>query len=119
MKKKTSKVTETSADLNYEAMITEKAHEYAPMMLNAFNTQTALLIAIDNSTRFLRTAYDALDGYVTADYFCKHSPLSEYPDQLLALMVIFIESGIFYPTDASASVFSLSNAHLWKFRGLE
>lgn len=118
MKKSKILVTPTTADINYEAEITAKAHEYAPMMLNAFETKTALLVALDNSTRFLKTAYEALDGNVTADYFCKHSPLSEYPDQLLALMVLFIDSGVFYPTDESASVFSLSNAHLWKFRGL-
>lgn len=118
MKKTTRLVTPATADINYEAAITEKANEYAPMMLEAFETKTALLVAIDNATRFLKTAYDALDGNVTAEYFCKHSPLSEYPEQLLTLMVLFVDCGVFYPTSEEASVFSLSNAHLWKFRGI-
>lgn len=114
-----NKITPAVADLNYEANITAKAHEYAPMMQEAFPTKTSLLIAIDNSTRFLKTAYDALDGNVTAEYFCLHGPLSEYPEQLLALMVFFIDSGVFYPTVPEALPFSLGNAKLWKFRMME
>lgn len=116
MKKTTSKVTPATADLNYEADITAKAHEYAFLMRDAFPTETSLLIALDNTIRFLRTAHDSMDGNVTADYLCKHGPLSEYPDQLLTLMLLLVDSGVFYPLDDSASVFSLTNAHLWKLK---
>lgn len=116
-KKSAPKVTPASADLKYEANITEKAKQYAPMFKDAFPTETALLIAVDNSTRFLATAYEALNGNVTADYFCLHSPLSEHPDQLLALMVLFVDCGVFVPTDEKNAVFSLQNAHTWKFAG--
>lgn len=112
-----SKVTPESAKLKYEVYITEKAHEYSEFMKEAFPTQSALLIAVDNSVRFLETAYEALDGNVTADYFLKHSPLSDYPDQLFTLMALFIESGVFYAEDASAQPFSPSNAGSWKFAG--
>ena len=114
---KTPKVTPFTADLNYEKVITEKAKEYAPMIREAFPTQSALLIAVDNSVRFLETAYDALNGEVTADYFCKHGPLTKYPDQLLTLMVLFVDSGVFYPTDPEKVVFNLDNADTWKFVG--
>lgn len=113
----TPKVTPASADMKYEAEITRKAKQYAPMFKDAFPTETALLIAVDNSTRFLATSYEALNGNVTADYFCLHSPLSAHPDQLLALMVLFIDCGVFVPTDEKNLVFSLQNANTWKFAG--
>lgn len=116
-KKSAPKVTPATADLKYEADITAKAKQYAPMFKDAFPTETALLIAVDNSTRFLATAYEALNGNVTADYFCLHSPLSEHPDQLLALMVLFVDCGVFVPTDEKNTVFSMQNAHTWKFAG--
>ena len=114
-----AKVTPESAKLKYEAFITEKAEEYSEMMHRAFPTKSALLIAVDNSVRFLETATEALDGNVTADYFLQHSPLAEYPDQLLTLMVVFIESGVFYPTEESAVPFSPKNAGKWKFAGVK
>lgn len=116
-KNPTPKVTPASADMKYEAEITRKAKQYAPMFKDAFPTETALLIAVDNSTRFLATSYEALNGNVTADYFCRHSPLSAHPDQLLALMVLFIDCGVFLPTDEKNLVFSLQNANTWKFAG--
>lgn len=116
-KKIIEKLTPMVADLKYEEAITKKAQDYAPLFKDTFPTQTALLIAIDNTTRFLQTAYDALDGNVTAEYFCLHGPLAEYPDQLLALMVLLIDAGVFYPTDPSATVFSLANSKLWKYKG--
>ena len=116
-KKSTPKVTPASANLKYEADITKKAKKYAPMFKEAFPTETALLIAVDNATRFLGTAYEALNGNVTADYFCLHSPLLEHPDQLLALMVLFVDCGVFVPTDEKNLVFSLQNANTWKFAG--
>lgn len=112
---KNPKVTPFTADLKYDKAVTDKAREYAPMVRDAFPTQSALLIALDNSVRFLDTAYDALNGEVTAAYFCKHGPLSNYPDQLLTLMVLFVASGVFVPTDPEKSVFSLDNASTWKF----
>lgn len=118
MKKTNGKVTPASADINYEADITAKAKEYAPLVRESFPTETALLIALDNSIRFLNTAYEALDGNVTAEYFCLHSPLSEYPDQLLTLMMLFISSGVFYPVTTEYSVFSLANADKWRLNKL-
>lgn len=115
--KNAPKVTPASAEMKYAADITKKAKEYAPMFKEAFPTESALLIALDNSVRFLSTSYLALNGNVTADYFCLHSPLSEHPDQLLALMVLFVDCGVFVPTDEKNAVFSLQNAHTWKFSG--
>lgn len=116
-KKHEPKVTPISAKLFYEKTITEKAKNYADLFKGAFPTESALLIAVDNSTRFLATSYEALNGNVTADYFCLHSPLSAHPDQLLALMVLFIDCGVFVPTDEKNLVFSLQNANTWKFAG--
>lgn len=115
--KNTPKVTPATAEMNYEKLITDKAKEYAPMIKEAFPTQSSLLIAVDNSVRFLDTAFDALNGEVTADYFCKHGPLAQYPDQLFTLMVLFVDSGVFYPTDPEKTVFNLENADTWKFAG--
>ena len=108
------KITPASADLRYEADITKKAKEFAPMLRDAFPTESALLIAVDNSVRFLKDAMVAFDGNVTADYFCLHGPLSNYPEQLLSLMLIFVSTGVFYPTDEHKTVFSLENASMWK-----
>lgn len=112
------KVTPESAKLKYEAFITEKAEEYSELMHDAFPTKSALLIAVDNSVRFLETASEALNGNVTADYFLRHGPLSEYPAQLFTLMALFIECGVFRPTDESALTFSPDNADKWKFTGI-
>lgn len=117
MRHSAPKVTPVTATLHYEAMITEKAKEYVTMFRASFPTESSLLIAVDNSTRFLATSYEALNGNVTADYFCLHSPLSAHPDQLLALMVLFIDCGVFVPTDEKNLVFSLQNANTWKFAG--
>ena len=114
--KPTLKVTPESAKLNYEAFITAQATEFAPMLQAAFPTQSALLIALDNSVRYLGTASETLP-VVTADDFCMHGPLSSYPDQLLALMVLFVASGVFVSTDPEVQVFSLKNASKWKFTG--
>ena len=113
----TPKVTPESAKLNYEAFITEKAKEFAPMLQEAFPTQSALLIALDNSVRYLGTASETMPS-VTAETFCMHGPLNSYPDQLLALMVLFVASGVFVSTDPEVQVFSIKNADKWKFTGI-
>ncbi len=109
------KVTTISADLKYEAYITEKSKEFAPMMREAFPTESALLIALDNSTRFLRTAYDSMDGNVTAEYYLLHGPLSNYPDQALTMMVLFVASGVFKPSDPESGAFSVKDSSKWTY----
>lgn len=116
MKQSTSKVTPITATLNYEAMITGMAQEYAPMIREAFPTQSALLIALDNSVRYLGTASETMPK-VTADDFCMHGPLNSFPNQLLALMVLFVASGVFVSTDPEVQVFSIKNASKWVFTG--
>lgn len=115
--KNAPKVTPETAKLKYEAMITEKAQEFAPMVRDAFPTKSALLIALDNSVRFLETSMVALGTQVTADYFCMHGPLTQYPDQLFTLMMLFVATGTFASTDPEVSVFSLENAPKWVFTG--
>lgn len=113
--KKAPKVTPESAKLNYEAFITEKAKEFSPMLHDAFKTETSLLIAIDNSVRFLNISSDAFGGKVSAEYFILHGPLSEYPDQSLSLMVLFVASGVFVPEDSSLVCFNIKDSSKWFF----
>ena len=108
------KVTPVSADLKYEAYITEKAKEFSPMLHEAFPTESSLLIAIDNTVRFLNTANETMPGQVTAKYYLVHGPLSNYPDQALALLVLFVASGVFQHTTAGKA-FSIKEAGDWKF----
>ena len=42
--KNTPKVTPATAEMNYEKLITDKAKEYAPMIKEAFPTQSSLLM---------------------------------------------------------------------------
>lgn len=114
-----SKVTSISAKLFYEKAIADKAKNYAELFRGAFPTESSLLIALDNAVRFLSTSYVALNGNVTADYFCLHSPLANYPDQLLSLMVLFVDCGVFVPTDENHLTFSLDCANTWKFAGFQ
>ena len=114
--KNTPKVTPESAKLNYEAFITAQANEFAPMLQEAFPTKSALLIALDNSVRYLGTAKETM-SVVTAETFCLHGPLNNFPNQLLALMVLFVASGVFVSTDPEVSVFSIKNADKWVFTG--
>ena len=113
--KQASKVTPESAKLNYEAFITEKAQALSPILHDAFPTETALKIAIDNTTRFLQTAEDAMPGKVTAEYFILHGPLSNYPDQTFALLLMFVASGVFQNPDGSDKAFSLADASKWVY----
>lgn len=117
--KNVPKVTPASAEMKYTSDIAKKAKEYAPMFKEAFPTESSLLIALDNAVRFLSTSYIALNGNVTADYFCLHSPLANYPDQLLSLMVLFVDCGVFVPTDENHLTFSLDCANTWKFAGFQ
>lgn len=109
------KVTPASANLKYEAYITEKAKEFAPMLHEAFPTESALLIALDNSVRFLQTANETMADKVTAEYYLLHSPLSNYPDQALALMVLFVASGVFQPSEQGMGPFSVKESAKWTF----
>ena len=113
--KKAPKVTPESAKLNYEAFITEKAQEFSPMLHDAFPTESSLLIAIDNTTRFLQTANDTMPGKVTAEYFILHGPLSNYPDQTFALLLLFVATGVFRNTEANDKAFKLSDAAKWLY----
>ena len=116
-KKTVSKVTPNSADIKYAADIANKAKKYAPMFKDAFPTESSLRISLDNAMRFLATSYVALNGNVTADYFCLHGPLANYPDQLFSLMVLFIDCGVFVPTDEKHLTFSMECANTWKYVG--
>jgi hypothetical protein len=46
-----------------------------------------------------------------------HGPLNSFPNQLLALMVLFVASGVFVSTDPEVQVFSIKNASKWVFTG--
>lgn len=111
--KKAPKVTPESAKLNYEAFITEKAQEFSPMLHDAFPTESSLLIAIDNTTRFLQTANDTMPGKVTAEYFILHGPLSNYPDQTFALLLLFVATEVFRNPEEPGKAFSLKEASKW------
>lgn len=114
-KKMTKIVTPASASVDYDALVTRAANEFAPVLQEAFPTKTALLVALDSTVLFLDTAYDAMDGKVTADHYCKHGPLAQYPDQLLSMMVLLVAGGVFRTDDPSVDVFRPDNADKWTY----
>lgn len=113
--KMTKIVTSASASIDYDAIVNRAAGEFAPILQEAFPTKTALLVALDSTVLFLNTAYDALDGKVTADYYCKHGPLAPYPDQLLSMMVFLVAGGVFRTDNPDVDVFRPDNADRWMY----
>ena len=114
MTKKTApKVTPESAKLNYEKAVLTATKEFAPMVHEAFPTETSMLVALSSVNTWLTTAMANSDD-VRADEFCAHGPLANMPDQLMTLMVLFVASGVFVSVDPEITVFSPDNAGSWK-----
>lgn len=64
--KNAPKVTPASAEMKYAADITKKAKEYAPMFKEAFPTESALLIALDNAVSWAASIPISARTFVTA-----------------------------------------------------
>lgn len=114
MAKKTApKVTPESAKLHYEQAVFEAAKQFAPMVREAFPTETSMLVALSSVKTWFETAM-ATSEDVRADEFCEHGPLAKCPDQLMTMMVLFVASGVFVSVDPDITVFSPDNAGSWK-----
>lgn len=114
MTKKTApKVTPASAKLHYEQAVFEAAKQFAPMVREAFPTETSMLVALSSVKTWFETAMANSDD-VRADEFCEHGPLAKFPDQLMTMMVLFVASGVFVSVDPEVAVFAPDNAGSWK-----
>lgn len=71
MAKKTApKVTPESAKLHYEQSVFEAAKQFAPMVREAFPTETSMLVALSSVKTWFETVMANSDD-VRADEFCQ------------------------------------------------